>query len=56
MNIPEVRSFPPGTPVYGEIASPFLSPNKRLLDTQYGIRKDGHNFKIGNFTVTVDNE
>ena len=42
--------------VYGEMASPFLfSPNTWLLDTQYGIRKDGYNLKIGNSNVTVDN-
>lgn len=43
---------------YGEIASPFLSPyvkGSRMLDTQYGIRKVGDNFMIGNATVTVDN-
>ena len=41
--------------VYGATASPFLfSPNTRLLDTQYGIRKDGDNLKIGNSNVTVD--
>jgi hypothetical protein len=26
-----------------------------MLDTQYGIRIDGDNFKIGNSNVTVDN-
>jgi hypothetical protein len=41
--------------IYGEIASPFLNPDTRLLDTKYGIRKDGDNFKIGNSTVIVDN-
>jgi len=41
--------------IYGEIASPFLSPDTRLLDTQYGIRKEGDNFKIGNSTVIIDN-
>jgi len=41
--------------VYGATASPFLfSPNTRLLDTQYGIRKDGDNLKIGNCNVLVD--
>lgn len=43
---------------YGEIASPFLSPyvkDSRLLDTQYGIRRVGDNFKIGNAMVTIDN-
>jgi len=39
---------------YGEIYSSFLGPylsNKRMLDTQYGIRRDGDNFKIGNSSV-----
>ena len=43
---------------YGEIASPFLGPylsNTQLLDTQYGIRREGDNFKIGSSTVTMDN-
>ena len=40
--------------MYVEIASPFFSPNTQLLDTQYGIRKDGDNLKIGNSTVTED--
>ena len=41
--------------VYGEMASPFLfSPNRRLLGTQYGIRKYGDNLKIGNSNVLVD--
>ena len=31
-----------------------MSPNTRLLDTQYGIQKDGDNLKIGNSNVTVD--
>ena len=26
-----------------------------MLDTQYGIRRDGDNFNIGNSNVTVDN-
>ena len=41
--------------VYGEMASPFLfSPNTRLLDTQYGIRKDCDNLIIVNSNFTVD--
>ena len=43
----------------GEIASPFLTPylsNTQLLDTQYGIRREGNNFKIDNSTITIDNE
>ena len=51
----EVKIF--GRKHYGEIASPFFSAylsNTRLLDTQYGIRREGDNFKIGNSTVTSD--
>jgi len=45
-----------GNAVSGEIASPFLIiPKTRLLDTQYGIQKDGDYLKIGNSNVTVDN-
>jgi hypothetical protein len=41
--------------VYGATASPFLfSPNTRLIDTQYGIGKDGDNLKIGISNVLVD--
>ena len=43
---------------YGEIASPFLSPyicNTRLRVTQYGLGREGDNFKIGYSTVTVHN-
>ena len=43
---------------YGTLASPFLSPylkDSRLLDTEYGIRREGDDFKIGNATVIVDN-
>lgn len=44
---------------FGEIANPYLDPylsntSSRLLDTQYGIRREGDNFKIGNSNVTVD--
>ena len=50
-DVPDTKDFV----VYGEMARPFLfSPNTRLLDTQYGIRKDGDNLEIGNSTVTVD--
>jgi hypothetical protein len=40
------------------MASPFESPylkDSKLLDTQYGIRREGDNFKIGNATFTIDN-
>ena len=41
----------------GPIASPYIVPylyNRRYLDTQYGLRKDGDSFKIGDSTVLVD--
>jgi len=41
----------------GPIASPYIVPylyNRRYLDTQYGLRKDGESFKIGDSTVLVD--
>ena len=42
----------------GELAGPFLSPylkDMKLLDTRYGILREGDHFKIGNATVTIDN-
>ena len=41
----------------GPIASPYMVPylyNRRYLDTQYGLRKDGDSFKIGESTVLAD--
>ena len=41
----------------GSVASPYLMPyvyKRRFLDTQYGIRKDGDTFKIGDSPVLVD--
>jgi len=41
----------------GPIASPYIVPylyNRRYHDTQYGLRKDGDSFKIGDSTVLVD--
>jgi len=36
---------------------PYLSNRRRShLDTQYGIRKDGDSFKIGDSTVLVDTD
>ena len=57
---PQLRFEVPSTSdtkddIYGEISYPFLSPDTRLIDTKYGIRKDGDNFRIGNSTVNVDN-
>jgi len=44
---------------YGEIANPLLGlylSNTLLIHTQYGIRREGDNFKIGNSTLTINNE
>ena len=38
----------------GQFLSPHLKDTK-LLDTRYGIRREGEHLKIGNSTVTVDN-
>jgi len=43
----------------GNIASPYIVPyfhNKRFLDTQYGIRKVGVSFTIGDSAVLVDTD
>jgi hypothetical protein len=50
-----VKQF--GSSQFGSMASPYLTPylyNKRLLDRQCGIRKEGNVFKIGDSTLTVD--
>jgi len=42
---------------FGEIASPYLSPyvhKSGVLDAEYGLRKVGDRFFIGNSDVTVD--
>lgn len=42
---------------YGEVASPYLSPyvhKSGFLDAEYGLRKVGDKFFIGNSDVTVD--
>jgi len=42
----------------GSVAS-YLMPyvyNKRFLDTQYGMRKDGDIFKFGNSALVVDQD
>jgi len=52
----KINSF--GRKHYGEISRPYLGPylsNTRLLDSQYGILREGDKFKIGNSTVTIDN-
>jgi len=51
----DARAF--GRENVGPIASPYIVPylyNRRYIDTQYGIRKDGDSFKIGESTVLVD--
>ena len=42
---------------FGAIASPYLSPyvhKSGILDAEYGLRKVGDEFFIGNSDVTVD--
>jgi len=44
----DARAF--GKENVGPVASPYILPylyNRRYLDTQYGIRRDGDPFKIG---------
>jgi hypothetical protein len=51
----DVRTF--SRKSFGAIASPYLSPyvHKRgVLDAEYGLRKEGSKFFIGNSDVTVD--
>ena len=43
----------------GSVASPNLMPyvyKRRFLDTQYGIRKDGATYKIGDSPMLVDQD
>jgi len=43
----------------GSVASPYQMPyvcKRRFLDTQYGIRKEGDTFKIGDTPVLVDQD
>jgi len=43
----------------GSVATPYLMPydyKRRFLDTQYGMRKDGDIFKIGDCAVLVDQD
>jgi hypothetical protein len=42
---------------FGAVASPYLSPfvqKRGVLDSEYGLRKEGNKFFIGNSDVTVD--
>ena len=44
---------------FGEVASPYLSPfihEKGMLDVDYGLRKVGDKFYIGNSAVRVDSD
>jgi len=51
----EAREY--GRENVGPLASPYLMPyvyKRRFLDTQYGVRKEGNTFMIGDFPVLVD--
>ena len=53
----DVESF--GRENVGTISSPYIVPyfyNKRFLDTQYGIRKVGDSFMIGDSAIRVDTD
>jgi len=53
----DVQTF--GRENVGPIASPYIVPyfyNRRFLDTQYGIRKVGDSFMIGDSAVLVDTD
>jgi hypothetical protein len=53
----DVQKF--GREHFGTLASPFLTPylyQKKFLDKQYGIRREGNVFMIGDSTVTVDED
>jgi hypothetical protein len=52
-----VRSH--GKRIFCSLASPYLMPylyNKRFLEKQYGFRRDGDTFMIGDSAVTVDSK
>ena len=51
----EAREY--GRENVGPVASPYLMPyvyKRRFLDTQYGVRKEGNTFMIGDSPVLVD--
>jgi len=53
----EAREY--GRENVGPVASPNLMPyvyKRRFLDTQYGVRKDGDKFMIGDFPILVDTD
>jgi hypothetical protein len=48
-----------GSREFGSAASPYLTPylyNKRFLYRQYSIKKEGNVFKIGDSTLTLDEQ
>jgi len=56
---PHVIEF--GAKSLGELASPYVSPylyesKRRFLDTEYGIRRVGDEFMIGDSRVSVDRD
>jgi hypothetical protein len=54
----EVKEDVPGYG-FGPTASPYLAPyayDSDSLDKQYGLRKDGDEYKFGNSTVTIDED
>jgi hypothetical protein len=53
----DVRKF--GSTQFGSVASPYLAPylyNKRFLYRQYGSMKEGNVFKIGDSSLTLDEQ
>jgi len=53
----DVQAF--GREKVGTIASPYIVPyfqNKLFLDTQYGIRRGGDSFMIGDSAILVDTD
>jgi len=50
----EARAY--GRENVGPVASPYMMPyvyKRRFLDTQYGVRKDGDRFMIGDSPIVV---
>jgi len=53
----EAREY--GRENFGPVASPYLMPyvyKRRFPDTQYGVRKDGDMFMIGDSPIVVDTD
>jgi len=58
-NIVEDEAPEYGRENVGPVASPYLMPyvyKRRFLDTQYGVRKDGDMFMIGDSPIVVDTD